>query len=93
MGLRFEWDDNKDRSNLLKHSVSFAEASTVFGDPNSITISDAAHSLAEARYVILGRSYTGKLMVVVHTERGENIRIISARAANRRERRTYEENF
>lgn len=93
MGLRFEWDNDKAGSNLTKHSVSFEEASTVFGDPNSITISDPVHSLSEARYIILGHSYTGKLIVVVHTERGENIRIISARRANRKERQTYEENF
>jgi uncharacterized DUF497 family protein len=93
MGLRFEWDENKAKSNLSKHSIAFAEASTVFGDPNSITITDPAHSTSEDRFVILGRSYAGKLMVVVHTERGESIRIISARPANRNERRTYEENL
>jgi len=93
MGLFFEWDANKARLNLSKHSISFAEASTVFSDLNSITISDPAHSSSEDRYVILGHSYIGKLIVVVHTERGENIRIISARLANRKERRTYEENF
>jgi uncharacterized DUF497 family protein len=93
MALRFEWDANKARLNLAKHSISFEEASTVFGDINSITITDPIHSLSEERYVILGQSYKGKLMVVVHTERGENIRIISARSANRKERRTYEENL
>jgi uncharacterized DUF497 family protein len=93
MGLRFEWDDIKARSNLSKHAISFAEASTVFSDLNSITIADPAHSSSEVRHVILGHSYTGKLIVVVHTERGENVRIISARAANRKEKRTYEENF
>ena len=93
MGLRFEWDDTKAHSNLAKHSISFEEASTVFGDVNSITIADPVHSLSEERYVILGQSYKGKLMVVVHTERGENIRIISARAANRKERKDYEENL
>ena len=93
MGLHFEWDTNKARFNLAKHSISFEEASTVFGDINSITITDPAHSVSEERYVILGQSYKGKLMVVVHTERGENIRIISARAANRKERKTYEANL
>ena len=93
MGLRFEWDDTKARSNLSKHSISFEEASTVFGDTNSITITDPVHSLSEERYVVLGQSYKGKLMVVAHTERGENIRIISARQANRKERKTYEENL
>jgi hypothetical protein len=93
MGLHFEWDENKAKSNLSKHSLSFAEASTVFRDPNSITITDPAHSSSEYRFVILGCSYTGKLIVVVHTEREENIRIISARPANRKERRTYEKNL
>jgi uncharacterized protein len=93
MGLRFEWDNTKARSNLSKHSISFEEASTVFGDPNSITITDPVHSLSEDRFVILGLSYGGNLIVVVHTERGENVRIISARGANRKERRTYEENL
>jgi uncharacterized DUF497 family protein len=93
MGLRFEWDNVKARSNLSKHSISFEEASTVFGDLNSITITDPAHSFSEDRFVILGQSYGGKLIVVVHTERGENIRIISARRANRKERKTYEENL
>jgi uncharacterized DUF497 family protein len=93
MSMRFEWDATKARSNLAKHGVSFAEASTVFGDSDSITIADPLHSATEERFVILGHSYTGKLMVVVHTERGENIRIISARRANRKERQTYEENL
>jgi hypothetical protein len=93
MGLCFEWDNVKARSNLSKHSISFEEASTIFGDLNSLTIADLAHSSSEDRCVILGQSYGGKLIVVVHTERGENIRIISARRANRKERKTYEENF
>jgi uncharacterized DUF497 family protein len=91
--LLFEWDARKARANLAKHSITFEEAFTVFGDINSITITDPVHSVSEERYVILGQSYKGKLMVVVHTERGENIRIISARAANRKERKTYEENL
>ena len=93
MALRFEWDANKARLNLAKHSISFEEASTIFGDINSITVTDPVHSLSEERYLILGQSYKGKLMVVVHTERGENIWIISARPANRNERKTYEENL
>ena len=93
MGVRFEWDENKGRKNLSKHSISFEEASTVFGDPNSIIITDSVHSESEDRFVILGRSYRGKIMVVVHTERGESIRIISARPATRTESRTYEKSF
>ncbi len=93
MKLRFEWDRKKAVSNMLKHGVSFPEASTVFGDPNSWTIPDPAHSSVEDRFVVLGRSYRAKLMVVVFTERGENIRIISARSANRKERETYEKSL
>ncbi len=76
---------------LAKHGVSFAEASTVFGDPLSLTIPDPAHSQVEDRFIVLGRSHQRKLLVVAHTERGENIRIISARRASRRERNNYEE--
>ena len=91
MPLSFEWDEAKARTNARKHGVRFEEAATVFADPVSLTIPDPAHSEAEDRYVILGESYTGKLLVVVHTERGDNLRIISARRATRRERQNYEE--
>jgi uncharacterized DUF497 family protein len=91
MALSFEWDTNKARRNLAKHGISFEEASTVFGDPHSLTIPDPVHSALEDRLVIIGASHRGKLLVVVHTERGDNIRIISARLASRRERRSYEE--
>jgi hypothetical protein len=87
----FEWDANKAASNLAKHKVSFEAAATVFGDPQSVTIPDPAHSHAENRFIILGRSHQGRLLVVVHTERGDNVRIISARPASRRERKYYEE--
>ncbi len=92
MPLSFEWDENKARSNLAKHGVSFDEASSVFGDPLSITIPDSAHSQGEDRFIIMGNSHEQKLLVVIHTDRGDNIRIISARRASRRERKTYEEN-
>lgn len=92
MAPSFEWDPNKAEANLAKHDVSFEEASTVFGDPSSVTIPDPAHSQIEDRFVILGRSHPGKLLVVVHTERGDNIRVISARRASRKERKHYEEN-
>ena len=88
--LTFEWDANKARANLVKHQVSFQEATTVFGDAVSLTIPDPAHSQAESRFIILGRSYLDRILVVVHTERGDNIRIISARPASRRERKNYE---
>lgn len=92
MPLQFEWDDNKARANLAKHDVSFEEASTVFADAGSITIPDPAHSQAEDRFVVLGQSHRQRLLVVVHTERGDKIRLISARRASRNERRHYEEN-
>ena len=91
MGLTFEWDENKAERNLKKHGVSFEEASTVFRDPLSRTIGDPLHSDEEDRFVILGESHRRRLVVVVFTERGENIRIISARPAGRRERKDYEE--
>jgi len=91
MALNFEWDEDKAKSNLAKHAVSFEEAATVFGDPLSLTIHDPAHSQVEDRFIIIGNSYQRKLLVVVHTERGDNIRIISARRAAKRERMNYEE--
>ena len=91
MALTFEWDEKKARSNARKHGISFDEGSTVFGDPLSLTIPDPSHSEVEERFVTMGSSHRGKLLVVVHTERGDNIRIINARPANRRERKAYEE--
>jgi len=91
MPLTFEWDERKARSNLGKHGVSFEEATTIFGDRLSLTIPDPEHSLTEERYITIGKALTRKLLVVVHTDRGDNIRIISARRASRRERRFYEE--
>ena len=91
MGIKFEWDAAKARLNLSKHSVSFEEASTVFGDRSAITIPDPVHSLAEERFVTIGVSDQGKILVVVATERGDSLRLISARSASRRERKQYEE--
>jgi uncharacterized DUF497 family protein len=93
MPLRFEWDSRKAQSNLAKHGVGFEEAATIFSDPLSFTISDPDHSLNEMRYITMGKALTGKLLVVVHTDRGDNVRIISARRASRRERKYYEENI
>jgi uncharacterized DUF497 family protein len=76
--------------NLEKHDVAFDEAATAFGDPLSLTIPDPDHSDDEERFVLLGQSFRGRLVVVVHTGRAERIRIISARIATRNERRTYE---
>ena len=90
MPLTFEWDLRKARSNFAKHGVGFEEASTIFSDPLSLTIPDPEHSETEERYVTMGTAFTGKLLVVVHTDRGDNIRIISARRASRRERKGYE---
>jgi uncharacterized DUF497 family protein len=87
--MRFEWDPEKARRNLAKHGVSFEEAATAFADPLSITRFDPDHSEDEDRYLLLGATHAGRLVVVAHTDRRDNIRIISARLATRRERRTY----
>lgn len=91
MSLEFEWDDAKAKANRKKHGVSFEEASSVFGDSLSVTIDDPLHSDEEDRYVILGESDRRRLLVVVFTDRGNKLRIISARIATRRERKDYEE--
>jgi uncharacterized DUF497 family protein len=91
MGLLFEWDEEKSRNNLRKHGVSFEEASTIFGDPLSVTIDDPQHSAREQRWVTLGHSAKHRLLAVVHTDRVGRIRIISARMATRSEREAYEE--
>jgi uncharacterized protein len=90
MSMTFEWDEGKASDNLAKHGVSFAEASTVFADPLSRTIPDPLHSGEEDRFIVLGESASGRTLVVVHTHRGEDVRIISARKATSRERRDYE---
>jgi uncharacterized DUF497 family protein len=90
MSLQFEWDESKALANERKHGVSFAEAITVFGDPGSLTIYDVEHSDAEDRFVDVGLSASGRILVVVYTERGLRIRIISSRVATRSERRQYE---
>ena len=91
MGLVFEWDERKAAGNLRKHGVSFEEGATVFGDILSITIPDPAHSVGEQRFLTVGVSEEGCLVVVAHVERGDTIRIISARKATRREKKAYEE--
>jgi len=85
----FEWDPNKARRNIEKHGISFEEAATAFEDPLSFTRFDPDHSEDEDRFLLLGATRAGRLVVVSHTDRGESIRIISARLASRRERRTY----
>ena len=86
----FEWDQEKAESNLAKHGVSFEEAITVFSDSLSLTISDPLHSVDENRFIITGHSILGRQIVVVHTDRGGKIRIISARLATPAERKKYE---
>ena len=87
--MRFEWDPEKARRNIAKHGLSFEEAATAFGDPLSLTKFDPDHSEDEDRFVLLGASHAGRLVVVSHTHRGKRIRLISARLASKRERRTY----
>ena len=91
MELTFEWDESKASENLRKHRVSFEEAKTVLMDPLSITVPDPDHSHGEDRFVDVGTSAKGRVLVVAYTERGENIRIISCRKATSLERRRYEE--
>lgn len=89
--ITFEWDADKARSNEAKHGVTFEEATTAFGDPLSITIADPDHSRDEQRHILLGMTHTGRLVVVAHTDRAEALRLISARLATPRERRSYEQ--
>ena len=91
MSLIFEWDDKKAVSNLKKHGISFEEASTVFGDWLAITIEDPLHSESEDRFIIIGKSELLNTLVVVHVERSDAIRIISARSATKNEQKFYEE--
>jgi uncharacterized protein len=91
MSLKFEWDELKADRNAIKHGVSFEEAKTVFADSNSVTIADLEHSIDEDRYIDIGISNLGRLLVVVYTERDNYIRIISSRCATNREIRIYEQ--
>ncbi|MEI6652486.1 MAG: BrnT family toxin [Chlorobiaceae bacterium] len=90
--LSFEWNNPKALSNEQKHGISFDEASTVFGDPLSLTLHDPLHSENEERFVVIGTSHKNRVLIVVHTERGDDIRIISARKATNNERLQYESN-
>ena len=93
MAMQFEWDEEKAEINLRKHKVGFEEAKTVFGDPSSITVDDPDHSSDEQRYIDIGKSSSGKLLVIVYTERGSTTRIISCRKATPAERKKYEKQF
>jgi uncharacterized DUF497 family protein len=89
--MDFEWDDDKAVLNERKHGVTVSEAMTVFADPLSVTAFDPLHSDREDRFLTMGMSIDGVLLVVSHVDRGEVIRIISAREATRREREDYED--
>lgn len=88
--MKFGWDANKERTNVEKHGISFADASTVFGDPFANTIHDPDHSEGESRFLTMGHAANNRLVVVSHTEEGDTIRIISAREATSHERKAYE---
>ena len=89
--MKLEWDAKKAVANEKKHGVSFHEASSIFGDPLTITFDDPDHSDNEARQLTFGSSNRHRLLVVVHTQRGKITRIISARIATRQEKKIYEE--
>lgn len=91
MGLIFEWDDVKAFSNKRKHGITFEEATTAFKDTLSITIDDPLHSQEEDRLILIGQSENDNTLVVIHIEKRETIRIISARKATKKERKFYEE--
>jgi uncharacterized DUF497 family protein len=92
MKRRFEWDPEKARANRRTHGVSFEEAASMFGDWFHITRFDPLHSTDEERFVTIGMSTRNRLLVVIHTDREDRVRIISARLANRLEKENYEEN-
>lgn len=87
--IDFEWDIAKGETNLRKHGVAFNEAATVFKNELSITIYDPDHSDHEDRYITIGTSFSGRLLIVSHTDRGYRTRIISARGLTRKEREAY----
>ena len=90
-GMTFEWDSTKAAVNLRSHGVSFEEAATAFEDPLGAIFDDEAHSDEEPREIIIGHSVRGRVLLVCFTDRGDAVRLISARTATRRERREYEE--
>lgn len=90
MELTFEWNPSKERANLKNHAVSFNEATTVFDDEQGIDIFDPNHSDSEDRYILFGRSAMNRFLLVVHTDRHDVVRIISARELTRNERKSYE---
>ena len=89
--MTFEWDEAKAAANLVKHGVSFDEAKTVFNDPLFVDFYDPEHSVEEHRYITIGESKQGRLLIVAYTQRDEAIRLISAREVTSTEREAYEE--
>ena len=89
--MEFEWDEKKAAANLADHGISFDEAKTVFDDPLFVDFYDPDHSYDEHRYVIVGESRQNRLLIVSYTERGESVRLISAREVTLSERKAYEE--
>ena len=89
--MLIEWDPVKARTNLRKHGVDFHEAGTVLDDPLSTSFPDPDHSVDEARFLTIGVSASGRILVVAHTDRGEAVRLINARRATPRERKFYEQ--
>lgn len=90
--MRFEWDSEKAEQNLKKHKISFDEAKTVFDDPLFLIFGDPDHSIKEKRFIVMGESINGRLLIVSYTERSAT-RLISARKATRKERKKYEEDI
>lgn len=89
--MQFEWDESKAERNQSKHGVSFEEAKTVFYDPLYVDFYDPDHAEDEERYLIVGESSRGRVLIVSYTERGNSTRLISAREVTRAEREAYEE--
>lgn len=90
MSIEFQWDQEKALQNVKKHGVSFEEAATAFYDTLSMTIRDTEHSMKENRFILLGLSNQGRLLVVAHTDRKNKVRLISARPATSKERKNHE---
>ncbi|MEX2244545.1 MAG: BrnT family toxin [Fimbriimonadaceae bacterium] len=91
--MTFEWDDKKAATNVRKHGVSFEEAATAFRDPLYLVFADPDHSIKEGRFLLFGVSEERRLLVVSYTQREKSIRLVSAREATRRERKSYEEDY
>ncbi|MBI5054336.1 MAG: BrnT family toxin [Chloroflexi bacterium] len=92
MSATFEWDEKKAKANRKKHKIAFEEGATIFNDPLIADMPDSDHSETEPRQIAVGHSVKKHLLVVIYTERNDNIRIISCRKATPAERKIYEEN-